>query len=185
MWIVVAILEPPENQRVHVDDLVPHRLGRGRLDLLSQSVEGVEARALTAARAASKRVEQKGDARRAVVRAGVGDEGPHVGVRRSRSMLSHCAASSWARSVRPGPPRLRKSRSALTSSASVSGMRPTFRRVNSVVESRSCGASYQITRTLLNRYRRTCWRRTGGALREHRTRHECSRTPSRGGRSRY
>ena len=55
-------------------------------------------------------------------------------------MLSHWAAVSCLRSIRD-------SSSALTSSASVSGMRPTLRRVKRVRESNSgvCGASYQIT----------------------------------------
>ena len=53
-----------------------------------------------------------------------------AGWRRSRSMPSHCAASSVARSACPGSPWLPVSRSALTKSASVSGMRPMFRRVN-------------------------------------------------------
>ena len=59
-------------------------------------------------------------------------------------MLSHWAAVSCLRSIRD-------SSSALTSSASVSGMRPTLRRVKRVRESNSgvSGASYQITWTVL------------------------------------
>lgn len=71
---------------------------------------------------------------------------------RLRSMLSHCAAISWVLSETPAAPRLPESSRALNSSASVSGIRPTLRRVKRVVESSPIGASYQMTRTLSKRY---------------------------------
>jgi hypothetical protein len=76
------------------------------------------------------------------MRVGPADDRPVMnaqssGLRRSRSTASHCAAISSARSVRPASLRLRDSSRALTSSASVRGMRPTLSRVKSVVASRS------------------------------------------------
>ena len=63
-------------------------------------------------------------------------------------MVSHWAAISRSRSNSLA----RVSRRALTSSASVRGIRPTLRRVNNVVDSTSAGASYQMMYTDSDRY---------------------------------
>ena len=74
------------------------------------------------------------------------------GLRRSLSMLSHCAAISIARasfSRLPSSAGLSalESSSALTNSASVRPMRPMFSRLNRAAPSTLAGASYQITWT--------------------------------------
>ena len=140
----VAVGVPSHRDGVHLDDFVPEPVGIRR-DALPQRVERVERRSVTARRSFRR-------GRRAEGRCGSGPrdgfpvmKAQSSGSRRSRSMPSHWAAISDARSVPPAPRRPRESNIALTSSASVSGMRPTLSRLKSVFASTSSGASYQIT----------------------------------------
>ena len=146
----VAVLVPAEHERVEVDDVSPEALGI-LLDPAPQGLEGVEQRPLTPSGSAGERVQQQADVRRLLLRL-AGHERPdlrrpadparcHPSARRSPGHDRSDPAPAW--------PRLRSS--AFTSSASVSGIRPTFSRVNRSVESTSCGASYQSTLTRSNR----------------------------------
>ena len=60
----VSALVPPQDQGVQVDHLVPEPLRVGR-DPLSESLERVEQRPVTAGRPARDRVQQEADVRRA------------------------------------------------------------------------------------------------------------------------